>query len=105
MKYDITQQILDYDGKPAQEKGKEFTFKKILCETLPLALEEDTSEVKVKIFEICMKVFNATDTLELTADQAAFVKERVLKIGSPLLIGRINEWIDQTTESNDVTNP
>lgn len=105
MTIDLTQPVLDYDKKILRIKKdgeeKDLVLKEVFITALNTQApgEVPTVEQKIKIFELSTKMFTL-DSMSLTVDEAAFIKERVGKIYNPLVYGRICELFDNPVAEN-----
>jgi hypothetical protein len=105
MRINVTQPILDYEGKPITtpefKDGKQsgergFTLRDAIVMALNNPVKDETllAEQKAKIFAITNKVY-ADKEIKLTVDESAFIKERAGKVDlSALVYGRIVEVLD-----------
>lgn len=88
--------LLNYKNEPIIQKDgveeKELTVKEALTTSLNSTGPGEilTADKKNKIFQLSLKI-HANDQLELTVDDAAFIKERVGIIYSAIVYGRICE--------------
>lgn len=105
MTVDLKTVLLNYKGEPikvldANKEGdqeeKDLTLKDVFAVALNTIVdnESQTAELKNKIFQLSVKVY-AGDDVELTVDDAAFIKERVGKVYNSLVYGRTCEVLDK----------
>lgn len=99
-----TQNVLDYESNPipngeANGEPKFLTVRDVLGFALNnyLPSEQPTPDDKATSFALSSALF-AGPTLELTVEQAAFVKTRVGIVGSPLQLGRITALIENAAQ-------
>ena len=96
MKIITTEVIKDFKGEPIKnEKGQEVTARDII--SIVLNMEDNdhrlTAEKKNQAFQIGIKLWQDKE-IDLTVEQAAFIKERVGYFYSPIIYGRICELIE-----------
>lgn len=101
MKIDFTSKVYDIDGKPFEKAdatgtaipGTSQTFQDLLPGML-LGQPCETGEDHVKVFDWAMTVKCATGPIEMTAEAIVFVKQRVVKVTTPMFYGRLNELLE-----------
>lgn len=106
----VTDQILDLEGHPIEaivsngqdESNKKtfVTYRTVISNALNNFNKEEnpTAEYKNKSWQIMKKLYEK-DEVNLTVDDMAHIKERVGKVYSPLIYGRVSEIF----EKNDST--
>jgi hypothetical protein len=94
MVIDVTQPILDLDGRALLRDGKSdvsFTIRdamtRALLHTIGNGAEHDAKYVR---YQLAVRV-NVTDRPELTADEIRTVRDAVSAAYGPLVVGRIYE--------------
>lgn len=95
MRLKVTETIKDYEGKALPADDGELTFRGVFSTALNNAAagEDIPAEQKGKLFAISVKLFSSSE-VNLTSDEVALVKERVGKVlGSPLVYGRVLEFL------------
>ena len=96
MKINTNIVIKDFNNKPIKnEKGKEIIIRDIIAVALNMEDNDHrlTAEKKNQAFQIGIKLYEKNE-VDLTVDQAAFIKERVGIFYSPLIYGRICELLE-----------
>ena len=101
MVIDITQPVLDYEGKPVKETNAEDSPILTWRSAFYMALnnfsreEQPTGDIKTRCYQITQKLF-ASKEVDLTVDQRSLILERVRKIfNSPLVCGRAEEVLEE----------
>ena len=122
MKIDITQKVLDYEGKPIMKEPraklnkdgsvmKDEAGQVVLYPTEPMTLRDlistainDTTrdeiltpEDKNKIFQISVKLWTKKD-MDLSVDDRAFINERAGKTLSAIGYGRVCEAMEDNKD-------
>ena len=100
MKILTSNPVIDYQNKEIKnEKGEVITLREIISVALNSFIEGETltSELKNKIYQISIKLWSK-DELELTVDDAAFIKERAGKTLTALAFGRLVEVIELSAD-------
>lgn len=97
---DVTEPVLDYRNQPLIDETSDtpITMRDVIGSALGQIApgEQPAAEHKAKAFEISVKIF-ASDKVELTVEEAAFIKARSgLSNLSPLVYGRICAFIEGT---------
>ena len=106
MLIDLKATILSYKEKPIQttdtnDQGvpeeRDLIIKDVFVTALNTIADNEvlTVEIKNKIFQLSTKMYKE-DTVDLTVDDAAFIKTRVGKIYNALVYGRICEILDKS---------
>lgn len=93
---DVTQPVLDYSGEPARTPdGKETTVRKMIFQALDSQLPSEVLSVddKATAFRLLCQVMTK-DKVDLTAEDATFIKRRSGVVNPPLPHGRICEAIE-----------
>jgi hypothetical protein len=96
MKVNTNVKILDFQGKVIKdESGKEAVAKDIISTVLNLEDNEHrlTGEKKTQAFQIGIKLWDK-DEIDITVEQASFIKERVSIFCPPIVFGRISELLE-----------
>ena len=94
MTLDVSAVVCDYEGKPvvdAQTK-EQVTYRKVFVGALntPIDKENLTGEQKAKIYHLSCLLYDS-DSLDMTVEQMALIKDRVSKLYTPLFYGRTCE--------------
>lgn len=90
MKVTLTETIKDYENNPVVERDVELTYRDVFATALnnSPANEPMMPGDKAKAFRLTQKVF-AKKELDISLSDATFIKERVGKLYSPLVYGRV----------------
>lgn len=95
-KVDMTQLIVDLDGKAVKSpEGKELSLR-ALCENSLLGMSPESKlsgEEKAKRYALAMKV-HGNDVVDLSAEEITKIKKVVGDSYSPLAVGRAYELLD-----------
>jgi hypothetical protein len=106
----VTDQILNLEGNPIEaisssgegDKGEKtfVTYRTVISNALNNfnQSETPTAEYKNKSWQIMKKLYDS-DEVNLTVDDMAHIKERVGKIYSPLIYGRVSEIFEKPSEA------
>jgi hypothetical protein len=98
MKINVIAFISNYDGKPVLgENKKPVDLRTIFSFALNNQVQGETpqtAEQKNKIFQLSLKLYKDKE-VDFTVDDLAFIKERVGKVWSPLIYGRVCEIIEK----------
>lgn len=97
MKINLDQPLMDYEGNPitdADDNAKEIPLRKYLITALNAMLPNEmmSAEDKNKIFQISLKL-NAPEA-DFTIDDRVFIKNRVARVQTPLVVGRITQILE-----------
>jgi len=92
-------EVNDLDGKAVldPDSGKPATLKSATTSALLFQGQDDskmTGDQKLARFALAKKVHDASDTVDLTAEEIVLIKECVNKIFTPLVYGRLVEALD-----------
>lgn len=101
MKVDLTASIKNFDGTDivADDTKKPVTYLDVLGQILINSKQEDTAEIKSKLFQVCTKMYaGKAKEIDFTAEQIALIIERVGHFGTPLVVGRVKELLDPQGE-------
>lgn len=98
MRITVTDGVKDYDGKTVMNdsrEGKALTLRDIFMTALNnnLPTEMLTMDQKVRSFDLSQRMSGST-TVDLTVEEAAYIKERVGVFYAPLVYGRVCELLD-----------
>jgi|TARA_Y100000310_G_scaffold101711_1_gene99821 hypothetical protein len=74
----------------SEDKTAPLTLRKVIIDALLAPNDEMDGEAKIKAFNMA-KYVSSLDTVELSIDQAAWIKERVNKQWATLVYGIVNE--------------
>lgn len=86
----------DFDGNPVY-----ITYRGVMANALnnPAKGETLTSEQKDKSYKLMIKLY-ASDEVELSLDEASYIKERVNKVyNNSLICGRVGEILEIKTDA------
>lgn len=110
MLIETTQRILGYEGEELSNGTKNgepnpLTFRDAVGVALNNfgAGENPGAEQKATAFELCAQLY-ASPAIEITVEQAAFIKQRCGAISTPLVYGRVCEIIENAAQI-DTTEP
>ena len=94
MTFDFSLPLLDLDNKPIEENGKPVTFASVIGTQLLNSPESPESpESKIKSFTLATKIYGSS-SVDLSADEITFIIEKIGKIAPPMVIGRVNQFLD-----------
>lgn len=100
MKINLTQPILDYENKEIKENDKIVDLRQIFIGALNNSVVGDDgraevilAEDKAKIYQLSVKLYEANE-VDLTIDDRSFIKERVGKLYTPIVYGRVCEILE-----------
>lgn len=102
MKLRVISPVLDYEGKPAKTFdaiGKEIgvlTWREVIfvaCNSME-SNEQMSTENKMRAYRIVAKVYQTSEP-DFTVEERAFIKERIAKFYSPLVVGRAEEIFEK----------
>jgi hypothetical protein len=99
MLIDVTKPILDYAGEPilidSPTGPKTLTFREAAFQALNSVLEGENPAPAEKetIYSLTMKLYSEP-AVDLTIEEAAFLKDRSGKVMSPLVHGRLVEALE-----------
>lgn len=102
----IEQKIFDYDGVTVlRERGNdptssELTYRTAIGSLLQNVTQEDTADLKAKLFQISTKLW-ASKEPDFTAEQITLINDRVGKFGTPLIIGRVAEFLEPKKKTEE----
>lgn len=99
MKVNVTETLKNFKNEDIRDGNETLTYRNVFYVALNQFLPEEkpSGELKAKCFGIMQKFF-LEDDVNLTSDEAALIKERVGKIYSPLVYGRVCELLDGPLE-------
>lgn len=92
MPIDLTQPILDLAGEPAGD----LTLGSAIEQALMLPVKGDdqmTGSAKLKLFLLATRL-HGKGTAELAADDVVLIKDRVGRLFTPIVVGRVWSAID-----------
>lgn len=89
----------DYEGKDMASEGKPMTLGVAISTAINATIQDKplTPEQKGQAFAISAKIWGNKEA-ELTVEDMAFVKKRVLLIWNPLVSGRVAEILESKAE-------
>lgn len=93
---DVTQVIIDFDGKPAQNgDGTAATMRDMIVQALTFTLNDEriTGDDKTRAFIICARVAT-NDKVKLSSKDCEFILRRSGVVNPVLAHGRLTEAID-----------
>lgn len=98
----ITNQVLKaYDGSDLEVEGKKSELKNVLLNCL--AYEDKdlkmTAEEKMRAFELSMDLYKNNEA-DFKVEDIVFIKQRLLKITSPLLYGQVCNILEPKDKAN-----
>src|SRR5690349_20123329 len=92
MKIDLRQPIMDLDGKPMDDLTVGGAIEQALL--IPAKGDDQlTGSAKLKLFLLASKL-HGRDELDLAAEDVVLVKDRVGKLYTPIVIGRVWTALD-----------
>jgi len=95
MKVKLDKQLINVEGFPWKEGGKEVTLKWICMNAIIQPSEGDSAEKKVLKWEIFKKILNSSDVVELTAEEISLLKSEIAKNPLPLVVGQCFEMLEE----------
>lgn len=106
MKLRHTDVVLDWEGQPARQlvggttdepKYEDITFRSLIISSLNNMRqgEQPNGSMLEKAYLISSRLYRSGDEIELTVDEAAFIKERASTHLLPLFYGRLCDWLEQ----------
>ena len=102
MKIDVNQTLKAVNGdvlKDNDGKGNvvDATLKIAIVNALLSPVEKEIGTEKVKKLKLAIRVYEATDEIDLTAEEIVLIKERVnSSYPLPLVVGRVFEMLEKT---------
>lgn len=99
MKIDMTKKILGMQGEEIKRDKEVLTFKQVTLNALLLPVEGDKEEKKYEKWELYKKIKDAKQIIDLTAKEAAFIRELIGKHEPQLIMGQCWDLIDQKQKS------
>ena len=96
MKLNPTEVLRDYRGNPIRMGDADMTLRDAVTTALN-ALDPQrllTAEKLNKAFQISVKMHSAKDTVNLTVDDMAFIKERAALVYNALVFGRLSQMFE-----------
>jgi hypothetical protein len=99
MKIDVTKLLTQYDGTPIKDrnhKGEmvDVEVRQALISALIHPVETDKPIDKFNKDVLARKIFGAENEVELTAEEAVLLKERVGEYYTPLVVGQLWRLLD-----------
>lgn len=102
MLIDVTKVLTQFDGTPLKDmvngQAVDATFRMAFINALMAPQEKDSAMVKVQKYDLAMRVFK-NDSVELTVEEAALIKEAVGKAFAPIVVGQIYNLLDGVRQS------
>ena len=94
MKVNLNVALKSLDNTEVVQEGKPVMLS-MLCSNALLSVEDKDGTTKMKCFSLASKIHASTDELEITVEEAAFLKDIIGKsIYTPLVIGRVFEILE-----------
>ena len=95
MKIKVDQILKDYEGKDIKLKNDLLKIRDVISTSLNSVdpQEKMSAEDKNKAYQISVKLWSKKE-INLTLDDRKFIKDRVYKIYSPLICGRISDLFE-----------
>lgn len=95
MRIKVTDILKDYAGNDLSQEEKPLDYRTVFVVAMNNAAPGEifTAEDKAKIYGLSVKLY-ASDEVDLTIDDMAFIKKRVSVIWSPLVYGKVNELFE-----------
>lgn len=96
MKVNVTTVLKAIDGTPLlDENKKEVILKNVLVNALMnVGADEGSGEDKLKRYLMSQNIFNATDSVELSAEDISKLKELVGKGYGPIIVGPVFQLLE-----------
>lgn len=106
MKLLIETVIKDYEGADLiePEKEKPLTYREVIINSLNAQIgnEQIPAELKNRIYQVTKKIYAGKEP-DFTPAQLQLIKERVGKAYSPLVYGRLLDFIDGENRPEETT--
>jgi hypothetical protein len=99
MKLDVTQNVTTLGGTPIKDQDEngnavDATFGMAIVNALLSPVQNEKGIEKVHKYELARKVYES-DTVELTVEDVALIKQRVLDVFPPLVSGQIVKVLER----------
>ncbi len=104
MKLNHLDVVVDWEGNPLMAtEEKEMTYRDLVvaCMNNVSPNENMGAEAKARSYHISGKMFGKAKTVELTVEERSFIKERAGVVLAPLTYGRICDWIENKTQTEE----
>ena len=106
MRIKLDQVLKGFDGNevpdgPKDDEGgqKLLTLRKVLVNSLASLDQQASAEEQVKRFDLAMKIQNASESIDLGAEDTVLCKKRIhATYPSPLVVGQTYAIIDPPTD-------
>lgn len=98
MRRDISQPLLDLDGKPIVERDVPVTLMTVALSALMAQFEDEralTGKEKADRYQLAMKINKRPGEVDLTAEQVSLLKLLIGKAYGPLVVGQAYEMLEQ----------
>lgn len=93
MTVDLTQKILDIDGKPSQDQdGSDLTIGTLIRRSLLAGNREDDEATKLEKYDLAITLGGVS--AELTAANVVLIRKAAAELWAPLALGRLRDAID-----------
>lgn len=102
MKYKVTEQILDYEGKPLKEGDKDLNWRTVIHIALNSKIAGDENLPKDKIiqcYDMTTRAFKS-DEVEYSISEVAFLLDRILKTYNKIVVGRAEEFFNKKNDQD-----
>jgi len=97
MKINTKKVLVKFDGSPIQDVVNDKTTDAIVRDALVNSLmapnEKDSGAKKLEKYDLAMRIYKQ-DEVDLTAEEAATIKECVGKLFAPIIVGQIFKLLD-----------
>jgi hypothetical protein len=92
----VTEPVLDYEGKPVKDGDKDLLWKEVIYQALNAILpnEQQTVEDKTQCYRLTTRCFQ-TDQPDFTLEERLFIIAKIQRIYSPLVAGKAQEFFDK----------
>lgn len=102
MKVTMNDPIRSVDGTEVKDNGKTVLFVDIIITALTAVIQEDKDEAGSKMLEkwdLAERAHKARgETMEMTLDEAAFIKERIRKVfSSTVMYANAHKYLEAAT--------
>lgn len=94
MMINLTQKIKDFEGTVIKRGDKNITLRDILVETLLTDKQTTTNEDKMNKWVLVKKLRDAKDSIDLSIDELAKIKEEVISYGTTLIAGQVSDILE-----------
>lgn len=86
--YNLKTKLKDHHGKDIDQ-----TYGEIIAEILLATVQTDQPNNKYRYFTLALKAVEKEE-LELDKETVEFIMEKVTRIGAPLIVGRLKEFLE-----------